>query len=121
MASGIVVATDAPVDARQLVRFAKRGIVGLERTGSYLGHQSGDFCIAFSSCRANLRPVDRMTKRTVELLADGQLSPFFEAIVEAMTEVLYDSLTMCPTTIGARGRRAEGLDLACFADLLPLK
>ncbi len=55
----IVVATNAPLDARQLMRVAKRGIVGMTMTGSYLANDSGDFCIAFSNARQRLAKSDR--------------------------------------------------------------
>ncbi len=117
----IVVATDAPVDARQLGRLARRGIVGLTNTGSYMGHGSGDFCIAFSNYIPNLRPAETPHLRSVQLLADDQLSPFFEATAEAVREALYDSLTMSPGMTGFRGHSVEGLDLDRFRDRLPLR
>lgn len=110
----IILATDAPVDARQLKRFAKRGLLGLVRTGSYMGHGSGDFCIAFSNNANNLRHHEDNNMRTIQVLADGQLSPFFDAIVEASTEALYNSLTMSESLEGFCGNYAEGLDLETF-------
>jgi len=115
----IVVATDAPVDSRQLKRFGRRGIHALGRTGSYMAHGSGDFCIAFST--SNLRDIQWMGKRTVVLLNEESLSTFFAAVVEAVTEALYNSMTMAKTTAGYRGRVLEGIDLNRFRDILPLK
>lgn len=110
----IILATDAPVDARQLKRFAKRGLLGLVHTGSYMSHGSGDFCIAFSNHENNLRYFEDNNMRTIQVLADGQLSPFFNAIVEAATEALYNSLTMSESLEGFCGHYVEGLDLEIF-------
>jgi D-aminopeptidase len=117
----LLLATDAPVEARQLKRLAKRTMVGLGRTGSVLGHSSGDFCIAFSNYPPNLRLADSNTRRTMQVLAEDYLTAFFEATVDATMEALYNSLTMSPTVKGFEGRIAEGLDLRQYSDVLPLK
>jgi D-aminopeptidase len=77
----MVAATDAPVDARQLKRIAKRAMLGMARTGSPSAHGSGDYVIAFSTART-----------AVNLLADEGLTPLFEAAVEATEEAIYNSL-----------------------------
>jgi len=117
----IIVATDAPVDTRQLRRFAKRGLLGLVNTGSYMSHGSGDFCLAFSNYQDNLRHFQNNNTRSIEVLSDAQLSPFFNAIVEAATEALYNSMTMARTTKGYDGNLCEGINLEDYEDILPLK
>ncbi|RJQ50872.1 MAG: hypothetical protein C4530_20905 [Desulfobacteraceae bacterium] len=82
---------------------ARRGIHALGRTGSFMAHGSGDFCIAFST--RNLRNIEGKRKRVIEIIADESLSPLFVAVVEAVTEALYNSLTMAKTTSGFMGAR----------------
>lgn len=77
----MVVATDAPVDARELKRIAKRAMLGMARTGSPSTHGSGDYVIAFSTARA-----------PAAILPDEALTPLFEATVEATEEAIYNSL-----------------------------
>lgn len=92
----IVVATDAPVDARQLGRIARRTFLGLARTGSVLASGSGDFAVAFS------------TSKNVGI-ADADLTPFFLATVEATEESVYDALFAATTTSGRSGSVLEAL------------
>ena len=68
----IVLATDAPVSSRQLGRIAKRAMLGLGRTGSIMGHGSGDYAIAFSINRAGVEGV-----HSGKCLSDNELNPFF--------------------------------------------
>lgn len=92
----IVVATDAPVDARQLGRIARRTFLGLARTGSVLASGSGDFAIAFSTSKGTL-------------ISDAELTPFFLATVEATEESVYDALFAATTTTGRNGAVLEAL------------
>jgi len=93
----IVVATDAPVDHRQLERLARRALIGLGRAGSFLEHGSGDFVIAFTT--SHLPP-----------LADDGLNPLFQAVADATEEAIVNSLLRAQTVRGARGT-AEALPL----------
>jgi D-aminopeptidase len=110
----IVLATDAPLDARQLGRLARRAALGLARTGSFVSHGSGDFVIAFSTARlSHNEPVnesanesDDESEAAVEshsLLRDDRLSPLFLAVVESVEEAVYNSLTRAETMQGHRG------------------
>ncbi|MEQ8765280.1 MAG: P1 family peptidase [Planctomycetota bacterium] len=104
----IVVATDAPVDSRQLERIARRALLGLARTGSYMSHGSGDFVIAFSTTQ----PLEREPfRRKVELLEDRALDPIFLATVEAVEEAVYNSLTMATTIEGREGHVGEAIPI----------
>jgi D-aminopeptidase len=96
----MVVATDAPADARQLKRIARRASMGLARTGSSGGHGSGDFVIAFSTVRDPARH-----------MADGDLSPLFLATIEATEEAIYNSMFRARTMEGYKGSRVEALPL----------
>lgn len=117
----IIVATDAPVLDRQLYRIAKRAMIGLTNTGSFMSHGSGDFVIAFSNNPHNLRDASNPYCRNIKLLDEEQMNPLFEAVVEAVQEAIYNSMTMSPTVEGIEGRSAEGLDLTKFRHILPLK
>jgi len=101
----IVVATDAPLDARGLERLAQRAFLGVARTGSPMTNGSGDFAIAFStaaSVRRDPLPPGRLT-RTGESVANDAQSPLFEAVVEATEEAILNSLFRAETVRGPRG------------------
>lgn len=117
----MVLATDAPLDARQLQRLAGRGLIGMTNTGSVMAHGSGDFCIAFSNHAPNLRDPRAQEERPVTWLADAQINPFFAAAAEAVQESLYNSLTMAVTIKGKDGNVAHALDLTQYAPVLPLR
>jgi len=108
----IVIATDAPLDARQLKRIAKRGIAGMIQCGSYLANGSGDFCIAFSNYPANITPRDSQTLKTLTVLPDERINPLFEAACEAVREAIYNSLTMAQDIVGRGGRSVKAINMA---------
>jgi D-aminopeptidase len=106
----LVVATDAPIDARDLKRLAARAIFGLARTGSSFSNGSGDFAIAFST-HPSLRTAfgaAAPVARTV-LPTDG-VSPLFQAALEATEEAVYNSLLKATTT-SSRGTTVEALPI----------
>ena len=93
----IVIATDAPLDSRQLKRLAKRALIGMTRTGSVMGNSSGDYAIAFST---NHNPGGASED-------DNDLNPFFLAAAEATEESVYDALFAADTTVGDRATLAK--------------
>ena len=103
----IVVATNAPLDARQLKRLALRSLLGLGRTGSFIGHGSGDYVIAFSTSTA-VRPTGAVMD-TVPRLSDEKLNALFQSAVESVEEAVYNSVLRAETTVGANGNRVEAL------------
>jgi D-aminopeptidase len=113
----VVVATDAPLDARQLGRLAKRAALGLARTGSTARHGSGDFMLAFSTGNTIPHypeaPTFPMTR-----MADTHLNPLFTATVEATEEAIVNALTMATTTIGRDDHRVEAISLSKLNALL---
>lgn len=113
----IVLATDAPLSARNLERLARRGLFGLARTGSFMDNGSGDFVIAFSTKNLEEHEPSR-SSRTVEEVANDFVSPLFLAAVEAVEEAVGNSLTKATTVTGHRGRRAEALPLDRLRELL---
>jgi D-aminopeptidase len=115
----IVVATDAPLDARNLKRLAKRALLGIARTGGYDSNGSGDYAIAFSTA-AEVRVPHRSPSplRTVTLLGDDNVSPLFQAAAEAAEEAILNSLFKAVRTEGKDGRVAEALPLDRLRSLL---
>jgi D-aminopeptidase len=100
----IVLATDAPLSDRSLERLAKRAFLGIARTGSPMTNGSGDYAIAFS---ANLdvrrTPQRRTTTSAIPDLPNEQMSPLFEAAVEATEEAVINSLFAAGPMVGANG------------------
>jgi D-aminopeptidase len=106
----IVVATDAPLDARQLKRLARRGLLGLAATGSPMAHGSGDYVIAFSAHEGVRVPYGRgEPERTPPVLRDEALSPLFQAAREATEEAIVNSLLRATTVRGFRGRTVQAV------------
>jgi D-aminopeptidase len=113
----IIVATDAPLDARQLARLAKRAALGLARTGSTARHGSGDFILAFST--ANVIPhYPKDPTYLLSHLADTHLNPLISATVEATEEAVLNALTTATTVQGRDGNRVEAIDLHRVKGLL---
>ena len=111
----IVVATDAPLDARNLKRLAARAMLGLARTGSPSTNGSGDYVIAFST-RERIRASEE--RRTVQLLGNEAMSPLFLAVVEATEEAIYNSLFRATTVTGRDGQRVEALPIDKTLEIL---
>ncbi|MCP9456451.1 MAG: P1 family peptidase [Nitrospira sp.] len=106
----IVIATDAPLDSRQLSRLAKRAALGLARTGATARHGSGDFMLAFST--ANVIPHDpHEPTYTLTHLADIYLNPLITATVEATEEAVLNALTMATSMVGRDDYRVDAIDL----------
>jgi D-aminopeptidase len=96
----MVVATDAPLDSRNLERLASRALAGLARTGSSMSNGSGDYVIAFSTAESVRRREGR--ERTVTDLSNDAMSPLFEAAIEATEEAVYNSLFKAVDVKGPR-------------------
>lgn len=115
----IVVATDAPMDSRNLERLAKRAFMGLAKTGGIASNGSGDYVIAFST-EASVRVShdSKDTKQTGAVLRNDAVSPLFMAAIEATEEAIINSLFTAKTTNGRNGRTVEALPLKAVTDLL---
>ena len=101
----MVVATDAPLDAHQLQRLARRALVGLARTGSVMSNGSGDYVIAFSTAQDNLRDPGQDAPPARSLACEA-MSPLFQAGAEATEEAILNSLFKAETVRGHRGTAA---------------
>jgi D-aminopeptidase len=99
----IVVATDAPIDARDLKRLAARALFGLGRTGSSFSNGSGDFAIAFSTAPGLRTRFGSAAPQPRTLLPTDGISPLFQAALEATEEAVYNSLLRATTTVSRLG------------------
>ena len=114
----VVVATDAPLDARQLKRVAARVPMGLARVGSFASSGSGDYAIAFSTDRSCRVRHEAPGLRQVALLPDEDLSQLFLAAVEATEEAVLNSLFAATTTTGFGGHVVEALPVDRVLEIL---
>ncbi|HKQ78327.1 MAG TPA: P1 family peptidase [Blastocatellia bacterium] len=111
----MVVATDAPMDARNLKRLAARAMLGLARTGSPSTNGSGDYVIAFSA--QNPIRADAALRNT-QTVGNDVMSPLFEAVVEATEEAIYNSIFKATTVTGRDGNRVEALPIEKTVEIL---
>ncbi|MEO7658628.1 MAG: P1 family peptidase [Pyrinomonadaceae bacterium] len=102
----IVIATDAPLDHRQLSRLASRSMSGLARTGSSMTNGSGDYAIAFSTAN---RINASQNVRDIKVLGNDAMSPLFHAVIEATEEAILNSLFKATTMTGRDKRTIEAL------------
>ena len=104
----MLLATDAPLNERQLSRLAKRSAMALGRVGSYSGNGSGDIALAFST--ANRVPHHSESDTVmIETMLDDKIDDIFEAGVEAVEEAIISSLYHAKTVTGYRGKKRFGL------------
>jgi D-aminopeptidase len=116
----IVIATDAPLDHRNLQRLAARSMMGLARTGAAGSNGSGDYAIAFSTApevRSKNSANPRNQRLSVTLLSNEAMSPLFLAVIEATEEAIYNSLFRA-TTITGRGHTVEALPIDRTLEIL---
>lgn len=104
----IIIATDAPLESRQLKRLSKRSSAGLARTGSVYGHGSGDIAIAFST--AYTQTIDAQNQQSVpSFLHETVLDPLFEAVVESVEHAILNALWHATTVTGRDGHERIAL------------
>jgi len=105
----IVVATNAPLDARSLERLAKRAFMGLAKTGGIASNGSGDYVIAFSTDSSLQVPHHAPELLEQKVLSNDALSPLFMAVIEATEEAIINSLFAAENMKGKNGRIIEAL------------
>ena len=111
----MILATDAPLDARQLRRLATRSSVGLARTGSTLGHGSGDVALAFST--AYTIPQDRSAKMpAIAMLHEQKMDGLFQAVAESIEQAILSALWHAESVTGRDGHLRQAL-LEVYPDL----
>ena len=117
----MVVATDAPLDARNLRRLASRAMMGMGRTGGSGSNGSGDYVIAFSTApEVRIRLTnqrDASPTRELKAVTNDAMSPLFLAVIEATEEAIYNSIFRA-TTISGRGRTVEALPMDRTLEIL---
>jgi D-aminopeptidase len=99
----MVVATDAPLTARNLDRVAKRAMMGLARTGSFASNGSGDYVIAFSTNPNVRKPRVSEVPVPLEVLVNESMTPLFAATAEATEEAIYNAIFKATTVSSSRG------------------
>jgi len=99
----MVIATDAPLNPRNLDRLAMRVVMGLARTGSFASNGSGDYVIAFSTDPAVRRPRESDTPVSAPSLVNASMSPLFAAAAEATEEAIYNAILKATTVTSSRG------------------
>ena len=113
----VVVATDAPLDARQLSRLARRAMLGIGRTGGVATNGSGDVAIAFST--ANRIPhYPKNPVRKLTLLSDFHIDPLFEAAADAAEEAVINAMLAARTVVGRDGNTVHALPHDRLKELL---
>ncbi len=105
----IIVATDAPLDARNLERLAKRAFMGLAKTGGIASNGSGDYVIAFSTDSSLRVLFNAPAILQQKVLSNDAVSPLFMAAIEATEEAIINSLLAAETMKGKNGRTVEAL------------
>src|SRR6059058_3828633 len=115
----IVIATDAPIDHRNLQRLAARSMLGLARTGAAGSNGSGDYAIAFSTApELRIRNIPNVRNQPgAALLSNEAMSPLFLAVIEATEEAIYNSLFRATTRAG-RGHTVEALPIDRTLEIL---
>jgi len=112
-----VIATDAPLLPHALDRLARRAAFGIARSGGIASNESGDFFIAFST--ANYPAVAQHKGIAIlSSVTEGELSPFYQAAIEATDEAIINSMVASETMVGRDGNTAPGLPLARVQEIL---
>ncbi|WP_432709533.1 P1 family peptidase [Pedobacter sp.] len=108
----IIVATDAPLDSRNLERLAKRAFMGLAKSGGIASNGSGDYVIAFSTAEDLRTPHQSPdVAKAVAYLSNDQISPLFMAAIEATEEAIINSLFAGSSMTGKQGNQVQALPI----------
>ena len=115
----IIIATDAPLSDRNLERLAARAFLALGRTGSAMSNGSGDYALAFSTAESVRRtPQNREQKHMIEDWPNDYMTPFFQAVVEATEEAIYNALFKASDVEGINADRYPSLPVPAVLKLL---
>jgi D-aminopeptidase len=115
----MVVITDAPLDARNLERVARRAMLGLAKTGGIASNGSGDYVIALSVAKGNLIPhSDESIFYKSETLRNDNVTAVFMATIEATEEAILNSLFLAQTMTGKDGHTVNALPLDKVLELM---
>ena len=117
----IIIATDAPLDSRNLKRLAKRSFIGMGRTTRYMSNGSGDYAIAFSTAYTIPNRGETWTYEVPDLLANDAMTILFKAVEEATREAIYNSLFMATSMKGYQGHEVVALPVKRAIELMKIK
>ncbi|MCM0650146.1 P1 family peptidase [Clostridium swellfunianum] len=104
----MIIATDAPLSERQLKRVCKRAVIGLSRTGSFIGNGSGDIAIAFTTAN-RIKHYEEKDICEIRVLSDNKIDEVFKAAAECIEESILNSLICADTTVGRDGHTRHSL------------
>ncbi|CUA89822.1 L-aminopeptidase DmpA. Serine peptidase. MEROPS family S58 [Chelatococcus sambhunathii] len=104
----LLIATDAPLDTRQLRRLSLRSAAGLARTGSVFGHGSGDIALAFSTAYTLPQEAARPMP-AIAMLNDALIDPLFQAVADSTEQAIIHALWRAETVTGRDGHRRQAL------------
>jgi D-aminopeptidase len=107
----VVIATDAPVCYRNLRRMARRGPLGLGRSGFISENQSGDYFICFSTAKESRIEYSQTKPRRPDEIRNDAMDPLFQGVIEATEEAVYNSLFRATTTKGRNDRVVQALPI----------
>lgn len=114
----IVIATDAPLNERNLERLANRAFIGMGRTTTMMSNGSGDYAIAFTTAYTIPNNISHSTYPVPDLLGNDAMNELFRAVEEATEEAIYNSLFMARTTVGKDGNHADALPVDKVLDIM---
>lgn len=115
----VIIATDAPLSARNLRRLAKRSFLAFGRVGGFSSNGSGDYSIAFSTSeKVRVSYKNKNIEQTIVTVSNDNMSPLFLAVLEATEEAIYNSLFMAETMTGLKGRKIEALPIKKTLEIL---
>lgn len=115
----IIIATNAPFSDRNLERLAKRAFLGIGRTGSVMSNGSGDYALAFSTAESVRRTPERRARRhTIEDWPNEEMTPYFQAVVEATEEAVYNALFKASDVDGVNNGRYPSLPVDAVLKLI---
>lgn len=109
----VIVATDLPVSSRQLQRIVKRSEIGIIRTGSYIGHGSGEIAIGFSTANV-IKEGDSNSILPIRILNEAKIDLAFRAVAEATEEAILNSMVTAETVKGYNGCVKQGFRPSIF-------
>ncbi len=115
----MVIITDAPVDSRNLERIAKRAMLGLAKTGGIASNGSGDFVIAMSTAKENLIPnTSNSLFNELQVLRNEEVTPLFQATIEATEEAIINSLFAAETMTGHQGHKVSSMPIPTILEVM---
>jgi D-aminopeptidase len=115
----VVLATDAPLDSRQLERLARRAAAGIARLGGTYAHSSGDFVLAFSTAvRLPHDPVDLVANLPVVVDEQRVLDGLFPAVADCVEEAVLNALCAAQTMVGRDQHTVYALPVEAVCALL---